>query len=177
MFETLLSALRGLPRTVASRHSAYSAHDIERIAGKHDCFVVVRGNPFSDCDGEAFIETVIASMQGNAFGNRVRFTARTPLNAHPDYRVVLLFNGTATVRAADLCGGSAALETAEPLGLRGRVSVLAAWCREDAVLNEVSGWIEGVKTAGDRRFARLVAQVTRDLFPADFDLRPGFKDT
>jgi hypothetical protein len=53
----------------------------------------------------------------------------------------------------------------------GQVRVLAAWCKEGSVLSEVSGWIEGVKTPVDSRFAHLLAQVTRDLFPTETE--PG----
>jgi hypothetical protein len=169
MLKNLLSAFRGLPRTVAARRPAYSAHDLDRITG--DCFVVVCGNPFKDCDGETFIETVVAAMQSNTFGRKIRFTARSAADTHPEFRVTLLFNGAATVRAADLCAGNAVLETVEPSGDRGRVHMLAAWCRADEILSEVEGWIEGVKAPTDRRFARLVAQVTRDLFPPD--IQPG----
>jgi hypothetical protein len=171
----LLSAFRGLPRTISTRSAAYDVDDLAHVAGGRDCFVVVLGNPFLDrgCDGEAFIETVVAAMQGRNHGPATHFTARSSLNAHSDYRVTLLFNGgsAATARAADLCAGNGPRIPTESLDARGRIRILAAWCREDLVLSEVSGWVAGVKSPVDRRFTRLIAQVTRELFP--IDVQPG----
>ena len=168
----LFSAFRTLPRTVASRRPLYDFDEFARVAGGRDCFVVVHGNPFQDheYDGEAFVEAVVEAMQGQNWGPATHFTARTPSSAHPDYRVTLLFNGAATVRAADLCSGAVATADAVD-NTDGRVRVLAAWCKEGAVLSEVSGWIDDVKTPIDRRFTRLIAQVTRDLFPTQTE--PG----
>jgi len=156
---------------VASHQPNYDSDDFARIAGGRDCFVVVRGNPFCDqgYDGETFVEAVVDAMQGQNWGPVTHFTARTPSGAHPDYRVSLLFNGAATVRAADLCSGS--ITSIEPIGDNGRVRLLAAWCKEGSVLSEVSGWVDGVKTPVDSRFTRLIAQVTRDLFPTQTE--PG----
>jgi hypothetical protein len=168
----LFSFFLALPRTVASRRPAYDSDEFARVAAGRDCFVIVHGNPFHNrgYDGEAFVEAAVDAMQGRNWGPATRFTARTPSGAHPDYRVTLLFNGTATVRAADLCSGTVrATDTIESAD--GRIRVLAAWCKEGAVLSEVSGWIDGVKTPADRGFTRLIAQVTRDLFPTQTE--PG----
>lgn len=169
----LLSSYRSLPRTVSARSPVYEIDELARVAGGRDCFVVVYGNPFLDrgYDGETFIETVLAAMQGQNPGPATRFTARSSLNAHPDYRVMMLFNGAASVRADDLCAGAGALASSDGLGAKGEVRILAAWCKEGSVLSEVSGWVEGVQAPTDRRFARLIAQVTRDLFPGQTE--PG----
>jgi hypothetical protein len=169
-FAHLLSGFLGLPRTVASRRPLYDSDEFARVAGGRDCFVVVHGNPFQDFDGETFVEAVVEAMQGQNRGPRTHFTAHTPSNAHPDYRVTLLFNGPEAVRATDLCAGSVAL-TGPSENKDGRVRVLAAWCKEGSVLSEVSGWSEGVKTPVDSRFTHLLAQVTRDLFPTETE--PG----
>ncbi len=168
----LFSTFLNLPRTVASRRPNYDSAEFARVAAGRDCFVVVHGNPFQrqGYDGEAFVEAVVDAMQDQNWGPATHFTARTPSGAHPDYRVTLLFNGAATVRATDLCSSTVA--TADALeNTDGRMRVLAAWCKDGAVLSEVSGWIDGVKTPIDRRFTRLIAQVTRDLFPAQTE--PG----
>ena len=162
-----LSALVGLPRTVASHRPAYDIDEFARVAGGRACRVVVHGNPFREHgykDAE-FVAAVIAAMQGQNSGPVTRFTASPSPDANPAYRVALLFNGAATVRADDLCAASATLPSVEPLGEKGRVRVLVAWCKEDAVLSEVSGWVGGVSAPTDRRFTRLVAQAVRDLFP------------
>lgn len=169
-FTQLFSGFLGLPRTVASRRPLYDSDEFARVAGGRDCFVVVHGNPFQGFDGEAFVGAVVEAMQGQNRGPRTHFTARTASNAHPDYRVTLLFNGPESIRAADLCSGSIAFAGSAE-NKEGRVRVLAAWCKEGSVLTEVSGWIEGVKTPVDSRFTHLLAQVTRDLFPTETE--PG----
>ena len=168
----LCSTFLGLPRTMASRRPTYDSDEFARIAGGRDCHVVIHGNPFQDqgYNSETFAESVVAAMQGQNWGPVTRFTARASANTHPDYRVTLLFNGPTSVRASDLCSGTVTnAHSAE--NTQGRMRVLAAWCKEDSVLSEVSGWIDGVTAPTDRRFVRLIAQVTRDLFPSQTE--PG----
>ena len=169
----LFSAFLGLPRTVSSRAPTYSADEFARLAGGRGCFVVVRGNPFADLGyaDDAIVDAVIAAMQGQNPGIPTHFTARPSSAASSDHHVALLLNGGPTVRAADICSAMDLPSVSEPLGPRGRLRILAAWCRDDVVLSEVSGRIDGVRAPTDDRFMRLIAQVIRELFPVLAD--PG----
>lgn len=162
----LATLLLGLPRTVSSQAPSYRQEDFLRLAGMRDCPVVVRGNPFAarGCDDTRFAAAVVAAMRGQAPGPDARFTLAAADDARGDHRVVVAFNAALTVGAADLCGGAGAI-AADPIGTDGRVRVLAAWCRNGAVASECSGWTGGVQAPTDRRFTRLLAQVTRELFP------------
>jgi hypothetical protein len=162
-----------MPRTVAAYAPIYSVDDFARVAGGRDCLVAVHGNPFSrhGCDDDAFASAVVAAMQRQNLGPATSFTTRPSSRMDPHHHVALLFNGDATLRAADLCSATGLCGETEPLGPNGRFRVLAAWCRDGAVLAEVSGWSEGVRAPGDRHFARLIAQVTRELFP--MSMSPG----
>ena len=162
----LASFILGLPRTVSSQAPSYSPDDFSRLAGGRECPVVVRGNPFADqgWSDDDFAAAVIAAMQGRNPGPTTRFTAETSREGHPAHRIILSFNAGATVTAAELCAASKG-HRSEPIGPNGKLHVIAAWCRNGAVASECSGWIAGVTAPTDRRFARLIAQVTRDLFP------------
>ena len=162
-----LSALAGLPRTVASRRPAYDIDEFARVTAGRACRVVVHGNPFRDrgCKDTAFVAAVVDALQGQNPGPATRFVAGPAPDADPAYRIVWLFNGEPHVRAVDLCAAATALPSVEPLGDKGRVRLLAAWCRDDTVLSEVSGSVAGVSAPGDRRLARLIAQALRDLLP------------
>lgn len=162
----LASLLLGLPRTVSSQAPSYRQEDFLRLAGVRDCPVVVRGNPFAarGCDDVRFAALVVAAMQGQNPGPAVRFTVAAADDALSDDCVVVAFNAVATLGAADLCGNARTI-AAEPIAADGRVRVLAAWCHNGAVVSECSGWTGGVHAPTDRRFVRLLAQVTRELFP------------
>lgn len=161
----LVSNLLALPRTVSSQAASYNPDDFARLAGA-GCSVVVHGNPFAQrgCDDRVFVAAVVAAMQGRSPGPPVRFRAHPSNDAAPGDRVVLLFNGSATARAADLCIDGKP-QRSDAVGPDGRIRVLAVWCHGNTVLSECAGWVSGIRATTDRRFIRLVAQVTRDLFP------------
>lgn len=101
--------------------------------------------------------------RGSAFGEIHVTTARDG-GAHPDYRVVVLFNGPAGIAGYDLCHEEdAAGYATEPFG--NGLSMLAAFCYRDVVLSEAGGRIAGVKGPEDARAGRLIGAVTMALQP------------
>jgi hypothetical protein len=165
-FSSFVSTIFGLPRTVSSQSENYCAEDFARIAGGRECPVVVRGNPFADrgWDDGAFAASVVAAMQRRNLGPETRFVLHRMDETISAHRVVLSFNGDAATTAAALCAIPQE-HRGEPHERSGHLRVLAVWCRDGTVLSECSGRVAGVGSPADRRFARLIAQVTRELFP------------
>ncbi len=154
--------------TVGQTHPMYrTAHSMHALNG-HDVFVVVQGGGYG-ADQPAFRQAVIDTMQRYRAGMNTRFTATPQTNYDSDYKVVMLFNGPVTAQAGELCRQPATYATVPPATAGGDTHVLAAFCRFDAPLTEVSGRVAGVSAVGDARFASLIQQTMTDLFPARDD--------
>jgi hypothetical protein len=75
---------------------------------------------------------------------------------------VILFNGSQAVLADNLC------KAPEKYGSRKGAKdlhVTATYCWEDESLTEVDGWAGALAGADSAAFARLIGQLTLDLFP------------
>lgn len=154
--------------TVGQTYPMYRmAHSTHALNG-HDVFVVVQGSGFG-ADQPAFRQAVIDTMQRYRGGMNTRFTATPQTDYDSDYKVVMLFNGPATAQADQLCRQPATYATVPPATVGGDTRVLAAFCRFDAPLTEVTGRTAGASTVGDARFASLIQQTMTDLFPARDD--------
>lgn len=121
--------------------------------------VEVHGDPFGLPPAE-FRASVAQAMTNQVIGRPLSLTADREAAAHPQYRVVLAFNPPDSADAGQLCEGRIAT-AAEP---RERITVLAAFCDQGRLLASVRGWVAKVDGPADKRFRRLLGQVTRDLF-------------
>ena len=166
-FLLVLGGCAGAVSTVASTSSLYSYGEFVLASGGRDTIVVVRGNPF-EMDQKAFEKAVTDAMQGQNFGPRTNFTTGPTENAKKEFKVVILFNGSQTVLADNLC--KAPEKYGSRKGAKG-LHVTATYCWEDESLTEVDGWAGAVASADSPVFASLLAQTTLDLFPVtdDFD--------
>jgi hypothetical protein len=156
--------------TVGQIYPQYrTAHSNYALNG-HDVFVVVEGGGYG-VDQTAFRHAVLDTMQNYRSGMNTRFTETPQNNYNSDYKVVMLFNGPTAAQAGELCRQPSAYGTTAPVTSDGNTRVLAAFCRYDAPLTEVSGRASGVNTVSDARFASLIQQTMTDLFPSH-DERP-----
>ena len=151
------------PRTVVEFWPLYRPAEAAHAGGGRDTYVVLRGLPLA-LDPAQFEQSVLRDMQGQNWGQRTNFTTK-PVNYDPAYKVVMLFNGP-PVNGGELCRnpGDIPFRT----GPQNELHILAAYCRYDAAMVTVQGWLKpegaGVSQEG---FSRLIRQVTRELFPPE----------
>ncbi|MCH9053855.1 MAG: hypothetical protein IIA72_22850 [Proteobacteria bacterium] len=174
-FLAVLGGCAGAVSTVASTGTLYSFGEFVLASGGRDTIVVVRGNPF-EMDQKAFEKAVTDAMQGQNFGPRTNFTTAPTENAKKEFKVVILFNGSQTVLADNLC--KAPEKYGSQKDAKG-LHVIATYCWEDESLTEVDGWAGAVAGADSAVFAGLIGQTTLELFPTsnehlddDGDCRP-----
>ncbi len=160
-FLLVLGGCAGAVSTVASTSPLYSFGEFVLASDGRDTIVVVRGNPF-EMDQKAFEKAVTDAMQGQNAGPRTNFTTEPTENAKKEFKVVILFNGSQTVLADNLC--KAPEKYGSQKGAKG-LHVIAAYCWEDESLTEVDGWAGAVAGVDSPVFASLLAQTTLDLFP------------
>lgn len=160
-FLLVLGGCAGAVSTVASTSPLYSFGEFVLASDGRDTIVVVRGNPF-EMDQKAFEKAVTDAMQGQNYGPRTNFTTGPTENAKKEFKVVILFNGSQTVLADNLC--KAPEKYGSRKGAKG-LHVTATYCWEDESLTEVDGWAGAVAGADSPVFASLLAQTTLDLFP------------
>ena len=160
-FLLVLGGCAGGVSTVANTSSLYSFGEFVLASDGRDTIVVVRGNPF-EMDQKAFEKAVTDAMQGQNSGPRTNFTTGPTENAKKEFKVVILFNGSQTVLADNLCKAPEKYHSQK--GAKG-LHVTAAYCWEDESLTEVDGWAGAVAGADSPVFASLIGQTTLDLFP------------
>ena len=160
-FLLVLGGCAGGVSTVASTSSLYSYGEFVLASGGRDTIVVVRGNPF-EMDQKAFEKAVTDAMQGQNSGPKTNFTTGPTENTKREFKVVILFNGSQTVLADNLC--KAPEKYGSRNGAKG-LHVVATYCWEDESLTEVDGWAGAVAGADSPVFASLIGQTTLDLFP------------
>jgi len=150
------------PRTTSEVWPLYRPAEFGRASGGRDTSVVLRGNPLA-LDPSQFEQTVLDNMQGQNWGPRTNFTTK-PTNFDNSYKVVMLFNGP-NVNGGELCANPGAVPFRT--GPQPELHVLAVYCRYDQMMTQSQGWLtpeaNGISQEG---FARLIRQMTADLFPA-----------
>ncbi len=151
----------GAVMSVSDHASIYTFGEFVYLTSGRDTRVVVRGNPLN-MDRKAFEKAVTDAMQGQHFGPRTNFTTGPSETARTDIRVVMLFNGSQTVLAHQLCE---APENYGSVKEGDGLHVTAAFCSDDYPLTEVYAWAGSVPGVESPTFARLVAQTTLELFP------------
>ncbi len=157
---------------------AYSPSRFHFAAGAKDLYTVIRGNPFEWSDGRVEALVLSAMQRGvwhidTALVRRPTFTTRPGPAAHPDYRITLVLNPQEGVDAAALCAEPEAVAI-RPGGndLRARM----VFCRGAQVLSTSFGTVAAVDDPADPGFARMIAYMTRELFPHR-KFRDGFGDS
>ncbi len=151
----------GAVKSVSDHAGIYTHGLFVYLTSGRDTRVVVRGNPFN-MDRKAFEKAVTAAMQGQHWGPRTHFTTGPSETARKDIRVVMLFHGSKTVLAHELCE---APEKFGPVQDGNVLHVTAAFCSDGFALTEVYAWAGSVPNVNSPTFARLVAQTTIELFP------------
>ena len=145
----------------------YSPSEFRFAAGAKEVFTNIRGNPFGSPDGQ-FEALVLGAMQrgvqhiDTALVRRPTFTTRRERAARPDYRITLVLNPKEGVGAAEVCSAPDGVAIAPGGGgLRARM----VFCRDGRVLSTSFGAITGVDDPADPGFRRMIAHMTRELFP------------
>lgn len=149
--------------TVGQHSPLFTSAENNRAMNGRDVFVIVHGGSYG-VEKASFNQSVLDNMQRNRSGMRTRFTATPQNNYNPDYKVVMLFNGPSSAQAADLCKRPEQYAAVAPTA-SGDTNVLAAFCKFDAPLTEVTGRAIGVTSVSDARFASLIRSTMTDLFP------------
>lgn len=140
---------------------SYDSRMLNYVAGKGDLYTRVIGNPFK-ADKAALESAVTGTMYGAHFGQPIRFnTARNPENTSP-YHVVVLFNPSRPVTAAQICADPAGQPTnAAGAGLR----VVMTFCSSDYYETSVSGQLGQARGPDDPAFRALIRQMTTEMLP------------
>jgi hypothetical protein len=125
--------------------------------------VVGYGSPFGDPPAHV-ANTVVASMQGHNGGARMTFTTAASPPPRPRWRVVMAINPTEIRDTIKLCKLTETPTTARSEG--GNVRILAAFCQGDYAASQATGRATGVTSLDSPNFDKLVAGLTRTLFPA-----------
>jgi hypothetical protein len=153
--------------TVGQKDALYkTAHNNYALNGR-DVFVIVQGGGYG-VEQTAFRQAVLDTMQRYRGGMNTRFTSNPQTNYNSDYKVVMLFNGPMSAQAGELCRQPEQYAATVPV-TGAETHVLAAFCRFDAPLTQVSGRASGVTSVADARFASLIQQTMTDLFPVTDD--------
>jgi hypothetical protein len=153
--------------TVGQQHPPFrTAHSNYALNGR-DVYVIVQGGGYG-VDQASFRQAVLNNMQRARGGLNTRFTSNPTVNYNSDYKVVMLFNGPTSAQPDDLCRRPDQFAAVTPIA-SAETHVLAAFCRFDSPLTEVSGRAAGVTAVTDARFASLIRQTVGDLFPPTDD--------
>ncbi len=139
----------------------YDAARFNYAAGGRDLAVAVQGDPFG-LDPAAFGRAVADAMQGHTWTQPANFTMTPGPSSRPQYRAVVAFDPVGTIGPHTLCQGP--VPTAPTTG---RMQVHGAFCEGRAALTSAIN--AGPRPSGvdDPAFQRLMAGLTRDLFPMD----------
>ncbi len=166
----VLGGCAGQAMTVNEHSPTYELEDVRYASSGRDTRVIIRGNPYG-LPQAAFEKAVLDAMRSQQQWIETNFTA-TPSNAHKDFKVVILFNGSDDVLGEDLCSKPGQLNSVSgSSGLR----IQAAWCYGDDPETQVMG-SAGANSVNSPAFAALIGQTTRALFPPTPDDDDGQDD-
>lgn len=143
-------------------------------AGGRDLEVQTVGNPYAEqgLGDQEFPDFIVASMQGHNLGQPTNFTTAPGDTARDQYKVVIAFNPIEPATYRSLCEGEVRSGPTEE-----KVRVKAAFCQGgrssgERVLTGVRADVVAEAAPQSEAFQRMMAGVTRDLFPLqdqDFD--------
>lgn len=146
--------------------SNYSPGELWPFYGGDNALRVVSyGSPFGD-PPDRVADAVVAAMQGHT-PRSVTFSAAKAPPPKPRWRVVMALNPTELRDTQQLCTipetPEAAPATARSQG--GELRIMAAYCQGDWVATQATGRGRDITSLDSPNFDRLVADVTRALFP------------
>ncbi len=128
--------------------------------------VVFAGNPFPALPVEEVKQRLLPVMQANKPRPNLTFTftftftyAQPPVEQHPDYRLVLVFDPANDLGSGAVCNGVTRFKPGTP----GRVYVYGVYCRNDLALSETMGWTQATGP-DDPRVGALFSQLFLVLF-------------
>jgi hypothetical protein len=123
-------------------------------------YLEIDGDPFGS--GEDLEGFVTAAMEPALQSRVLSLTTDQDAAEDPGFRLVLVFN------AAGGGGELFAFCAEQPEGglpaEAERITLRAAFCRNDDLLAAVDGWVEEAEGPNDPRFRQLLEQVARDIF-------------
>ncbi len=163
-----LAACDEAPTTVVRHlHSAGSLDFlIDATKNKGPLLLEISGSPYGESEG--MVTRRVTAVLDNSLQIRPFTVTLLPGDAdNASYHLRLVFNGPKKGQVKDRCtasavGGSKAGE---------RVDLEATFCRDGEVLSAVDGWIEKTQSVEDEKFAKLLHQVTKELFIKDANKR------
>lgn len=157
-----------------TQNRLYSPARAHFAAGAKNLRTIIRGNPFATPQ-ERVNGLIIDEMRrgmgrvDTALRRRPRFTIDTAesgaADSRPDYWVALALNPAAGVDAATLCADPKSVAVTPATAPVGRIEVRMVFCFDGRVLSTTHGALEGAIDPTDPRFRRMIAAMTRELFP------------
>jgi hypothetical protein len=143
-----------------------SSYDFSNFRANHegrDTRVVIHGTLFG-MKREPFATAVTGAMQGKNNGRPTNFTTRPGKSVAENYRVILIFNGSLGA-SPDPCTGGRFRPNDDVGGTGKRLHIEAAWCNDSNAESHLVATAKGIKGPNDPAFARLIADLTLNLFP------------
>lgn len=152
----------------------YSLARAHFAVGEKNLNTVIRGNPFEA--SQDVVNGLIIDEMRRGLSHTDTPLRRRPVftidggdenagETRPGYVVALAFNPEAGTDAATLCAETrdvAASPTTDPAG---RIVARMVFCFDGRVLSTAHGVIDGANDPKDPRFRRMIATMTRELFP------------
>ncbi len=150
-----------------TQERAYTPSEFRYASAAKELKAVILGNPFENTE-TPIEQAVLAAMQPDQWGFDVALAPRPRITTDPgdgarsEYRVVVAFNAEDSIEPARLCDGTFVSGPA----VRGdEIEARMAFCRDDRLLSMSHGSVSGVTDPRDERFLRMIAMMTRGLFP------------
>lgn len=161
-----------------TQNRLYSPSRVFFAAGAEQFRTIIRGNPFV-APQEMVYDLIIHDMRlglrraDTALRRRPRFTIDTSDtgvssdsgDSRSDYWVALALNPAAGTDAATLCADPWGVTTAPATTPAGRIEARMVFCFDGRVLSTSHGVLEQAIDPNDQRFHRMIATMTRELFP------------
>ncbi len=162
---------------------AYRPSEYRYAAAGKPLFTLIRGNPFASSRQDQLNALVLDAMSTGVRQFDVALVRRPQFTTNPDapgrranYNVTLVLSGAEEIQAKAICDPS---EEVDVMPSEGNLRALMVFCRDGAVLSAAHGVVNAIDDPQDPRFHRLIAAMTRDLFPqrrfrdgGDVDIRP-----
>ncbi len=155
----------------------YSTGEVGYAADGRDLRVVVHGNPFASqgVSDEQLAMAVVESMRGTPGWFAANYTTTPNETARELYRVVWRIGVANNASIYAICRGVPG-DTSGDGDIGGASSgrtVLAALCRRERIMSNLSGTLGNIASDDDPRFKDFIKVATRQLFPRRNPTRSG----
>jgi hypothetical protein len=166
----VLAGCADRPETSASYRSPDARAFAESAMAIGPMLVEIQGRPYAE-PPEQIDRAVLTDMsQALSWTASPRLTTDPAATKVPSMVVTMTFNG-GVVDANAQCRGESTGGEPQP---QGAVQVAASFCGSGAMISNTVGRIDASSGVDDPQFARLMAQVARDLFPPSYEQpQPG----